>query len=183
MLGDPGRWPFVGHLRLAHIGDGAALALAARLGGDGQKSDERETLYDDARALDQHLRHALAGAPHQGDRHGLLRAAWDALFNAPDGAFGPHGPESLRLVVVGGDGRGVGVSGLGLGRVWGQTEDGLVALAEAGHPLLGDPGLPPTAPGVLTLEMAVTRVIVCPSHLRLDPIAPEQIDAACGVRP
>lgn len=178
LMGDPGRWPFVGHLRVRHGAAGSGMALAARL-----SDEDRSAAYLVARRVELGVRRRLLGLPVPADRHGWLRCLWDSLLDLGAEDWSEAQRASLQLLVVAWDSQGQGVSGLGLSGVWAAAEGALVPLVDPGHPLLGGPGLPESVPGVLTLDLSTDRVVACPSHLRPAPIALDAVDQRCGVRP
>lgn len=177
LLGDPGRMPFVGHFR-AHIKtDAATLAAAGRVAAqDGIVSG-----FQAARIVEG----ALHGIRTAGviDRHDLLRRAWTALFDMAACDLGPSAGADFSVLFACRDGEGMGIAGIGLGGVWGTKGAELEPLVEGSHPLLGEAGVPTTAPGVLTLDAPLDAVFAVPTHLQ--PVLPSRdaLLARCGMHP
>lgn len=174
LLGDPGRAPFVGHLRARIDAGGAWLVGAGRLAAEAGV----EGAYGPARALEAALR-AVSGA----DRHALLWRAWEAVAGLPPEVLGPAAGADLSLLLVAGDGAGVSVAGVGLVAVWGRADDRWAPLAEGRHPLLAPPGRPARTPGALELDLRPALVLGCPSHLDPAPPAMDALAARCGWHP
>lgn len=174
LLGDPGRTPFVGHLRARVDAGGCWLVIAGRLAAGAGI----EGAYGPARNLEMALR-AVTGS----ERHELLWMAWEALEAMPAEALGPDGGADLSLLLAAGDATGVSLAGVGLAAVWGRSADRWSPLVEGRHPLLAPPGRPARKPGALDLDARPSLVLGCPSHLDPVPPAPETLAARCGWRP
>lgn len=121
LAGSAGRTPFCGHFRGVRGRPTVRLAYAGRLRGSGTPEEG----WAAAEAA-----HAALADVDAADRFALLDAAWAAL-RALD-----H--RDLSLLMVADDGDGTAVAACGLEAVYG---DG-APLVEAGHPLLGEPGVP-----------------------------------------
>lgn len=172
LLGDPGRTPFAGHLRVRVDVGGSWLTAAGRLAtGDGLVA-----AYAPARRVEAALR-TVTGK----DRHGLLWRAWELLAALPGDALGSAGAADLSLLLVAGDAAGISVAGVGLAAVWGRT-DKLLPLVEGRHPLLAGPGRPKRTPGALELELRPNAIIGCPGHLPPTVPSLETAMARCGWR-
>ena len=179
LIGDPGRMPFVGHLRFAaRVGD-AWISLAGRVH-PGDVEEGWRAARELAAALDpieERTRGLGAG------RFALVRAAWALLGEAPRDGLGPAGGADVSVLMVAGDPGGVAVTGVGLTGVWGLEAGGQwTPLASEGHPLLSRAGLPSTPPGVLELERAIEVVVGCPHPMEPELPAPSVMAERCGVR-
>lgn len=174
IVGDPGRTPFVGHLRALVQAERAWLAAAGRIAAGAGP----EGAWGPARALEA----AIAGVARKGDRNSLLWRAWEAVGALPGDALGPAQGQDLALLLLAGDEAGVGVAGVGLRAVWALGSGGLSPLVSGRHPLLAPPGRPAQTPGVLTLDAAPDSVVGVPAHHDSDTLSVEGLLARCGVR-
>ncbi len=126
LVGSPGRTPFCGHFRgSARHGD-AEICWAGRLRGTGSP-EEGWAAAEEARAALSTV--SSSGLP-AGDRFALIDAIWAAL-RALD-----H--RDLTVLIAARDPGGVSLAACGLDAVF----CGGASLVEAGHPLLGEPGIP-----------------------------------------
>lgn len=149
LMGDGGRLPFAGHLRL-HAGDAIiGLEVAARLGPRPRKEEDIVAAWWAACALREALQKALAGVFR--DRHEPLWRLWEAIAALPDDALGPARGADLCLLAASFDGAGQAIAGVGLAGVQALGRAGPRELVGQGHPLLTPPGRPARLPGVLKL--------------------------------
>ena len=178
MLGAPSLLPFRGHLRLVVRSHRASLALAGRVATD----DGLDAAYAVSERLRAVLSAAADGAWQDTDRHGLIRRVWQLLGDVPPTALGSAHGADLSLIMLGVDGRGVSVTGVGLSGAWGWLDGHYRALVAPGHPLLSQRGLPAGLPGVLTLEQPCGRVVAAPRPQ--EPVLPalDRVARRCGVR-
>lgn len=150
LLGDGGRLPFAGHLRL-RAGDALiGLEVAARLGPRPRGEEDLVAAWWAACALREALERALTGAFR--DRHEPLRRLWEAVAALPEEALGPARGADLCLLAASFDGTGQAIAGVGLAGVQALCTSGPRELVGAGHPLLAPPGRPARLPGVLNLD-------------------------------
>lgn len=161
MLGDSGEEPFVGHLRLSLSGDGAWIAAAGRVAG----AAGAVAAFEPARRVEAALRAELTPLLEKSERNILLHRAWRALAAMPDADLGPDAGARLSLLLVAGDDRGVGVSGVGLSMVWGRYYGRWRPLVRPEHPLLSDVGRPERPPGVLALPHQPEILLSAPADL------------------
>ncbi|MFT5686719.1 MAG: hypothetical protein ACI8RZ_007675 [Myxococcota bacterium] len=160
MLGDSGEEPFVGHLRLSLSGPEVWISAAGRVAGASGALDA----FEPARRLETALRLELEGLLEKSERNLLLHRAWKALVAMDPADLGAEAGADLSLLLVAGDTRGVGVSGVGLSMVWGRYYGRWRPLVRSGHPLLSDAGRPMRAPGVLDLPQPPEILLATPKH-------------------
>ncbi|MBM4392844.1 MAG: hypothetical protein FJ090_17095 [Deltaproteobacteria bacterium] len=125
LVGSPGRTPFCGHFRGSVRQGDAELCWAGRLRGAGSP-EEGWAAAEQARSALEDVATGLPGA----DRFALIDAAWAALRSLDH--------RDLSVLIAARDRGGVSLAGCGLEAVY----TGGAPLVEAGHPLLGEPGIP-----------------------------------------
>lgn len=145
LYGEPGRVPFLGHLRVVREGNAASWGAAGRL----REPVEVLPAYHLARAVEGALALAWEALPADADRFDGLRAAWGALRELHARSGGLAG--RLELLLLGVDGEGRAVAGTGLARVWELDEAGARVLTGADHPLAAEADWLTELPGVLQL--------------------------------
>lgn len=181
LLGGHAPLPFLGHFRARAAAGEARLWAAGRVAVD---ADPVEA-WAAARVVEAAFEAAaesLAGrrAP---DRHGLLRAAWEALMALEGAALGPKQGADLSLFLVAADPKGQGLSAAGLGRLLAGDDPGLQPLVPADHPLLCAPGRPSAVPHMLSLRQLPPLLVGVPwGHPGPLP-EPGRARAAAGARP
>lgn len=156
LLGSPGPFPFVGHLRVTRMDGAVTLRLAARLA-----AHDPETGW----ARVESARNALATVAGA-DRYAIVAAAWSALR--------PFDAEDLVVLLLATDPEGTVLTGAGLDAVY---ADG-APLVPAGHPLLGPPGIPMRT-GFYHEERPAGTYVGVPTGHRWDGT---NVDAATGAR-
>lgn len=161
MLGDSREEPFVGHLRLSLSGDDAWVAVAGRVA----STAGAVAAFEPARRVEAALRAELTPLLVKSERNLLLHRAWRAIAAIPDDELGPDAGARLSLLLVAGDVRGVGVSGVGLSMVWGRYYGRWRPLVRPAHPLLSDAGRPVRPPGVLALPHLPEILLCTPADL------------------
>ncbi len=172
LLGGAGRYPFNGHLRLVVERGSASLHVAGSLA----VGSEPPVAYAAAGAL----RRCLARV-EGGDRHGLLRSAWERLAALDPSLLGPAQGDDLALIMLAEDGRGVGIAGTGLAALFrGGAE--LEPLIDVTHPLLGIRGIPDAPPGVFTPHSPPRVVVATAASGALEPAPVSGWEQACGLR-
>jgi hypothetical protein len=168
MLGDPGEEPFVGHLRITLSGEGSWISASGRVAAATGPAEA----FVPARTLESTLRTALTPLLEKSERNLLLHRAWSSIVGLDGTILGPAEGADLSLLLIAGDSRGVGVSGVGLSMVWGRYGGRWRPLVRTGHPLLGAAGRPARAPGVLGLPRPPEILLGAPAHL--PPRLPER---------
>ncbi|MGB0638306.1 MAG: hypothetical protein ACPGTU_03165 [Myxococcota bacterium] len=158
--GEPGRLPFVGHFRTSVQVDGVTLAAAGRVAGNSNVA----VAFRAAREIETALQGIGSARLSNVDRHSVLRAAWNTLADIEACDLGPNGGDDLSIIITVKDDSGMGVAAVGIGGLWSWQNNTLLPLVEGQHPLLGPPGRPDEAPGVLTLDAPVHAVVATPHH-------------------
>ena len=173
--GDPGRLPFVGHFRATRTVGDTAVSAAGRV----QAGGDLLVAFSAARAIE----HAIRSAPIEQpcDRHEALGLIWQSIHAIAPRSLGSGGGADLSILFAVSDADGTGISGVGLGAVWGQNATGFEPLVEGDHPLLCGPGRPETLAGVLTLDTPAYTIVGLP-YDRANS-RPEAVDwqQRCGV--
>lgn len=168
MPGNPGRWPFAGHVRGRWAEGGVRLAWAGRIAWS--------ALPDEAYEAADALRDAMATV--RGDsRFTVIAAAWAAVAALPERW---RAREDLSVLFAAADADGIVLSSAGLTGVWVEGESGWVAAALSGSPLFTEPGVPGRAPTPQPPLRAGARFVGLPRDIALP--RPADIALACGVR-
>ena len=175
--GSPDRLPFIGHFRaVARSG-----TLAYSVAGSVAARSDPQVAFDAARAVESALRPDLLR--ESADKVAVLGRVWEAILGIDGRVLGPQrGRDFVALFAVA-DEHGVGIAGPGLGGVWAWEEDGLDALVQGAHPLLGPPGRPERLPGILSLDEARSRVVAVSHDHPVPNIQFSGLARRCGVNP
>jgi hypothetical protein len=113
----------------------------------------------------------------------VLRTAWATLADIAACDLGPENGQDLNIIFVVHDPDGMGIAAAGVGGVWSWEDGALLPLVEGQHPLLGPPGRPEEAPGVLTLDAPVTAVVAIPHHRAGEAPQVAGLERAVGMNP
>ena len=116
------------------------------------------------------------------DRHEALALIWKSIHGIDPQSLGSQGGADLTILFAVSDAEGTGISGMGLGAVWGQATTHFEPLVEGDHPLLCGPGRPEGLAGVLTLDGPADTIVGLPhDHASTIP-TPTDWRQRCGVR-
>lgn len=124
LVGSPGRTPFTGHFRGRWAAGPITLAWAGRIRPSAAPAEAWEAAEQASLVVSSAV--AAAGA----DRFAVIESAWKALRTMDRG--------DLSVLFVAQDSDGTSVSASGLAEL---KADG-IDVVPAGHPLLGEPGIP-----------------------------------------
>ena len=122
LVGSPGRTPFTGHFR----GRVAVASMNLFWAGRIRPSADPAEAWEAAEQASL----SLSGLGTSNDRFALIESAWSTLREMDRGDL------SVLLVAQDADGTSVSASGLA------QLKADGVEVVSAGHPLLGEPGIP-----------------------------------------
>jgi hypothetical protein len=175
LLGEPGRLPFVGHLRVrVAAGPGVGLAIAGRVAAlDGVEA---------AFVAASHLERELARVRGV-DRREAHDQVWATVRGIEPALLGSRGGADLSLLVACEDERGPSVSATGIGGLWGVSGDVIVALVPAGHALLDATGIPAGTPEVLHLGRPFDALVAMAAGLEIEAPSPETWRERAGAAP
>ena len=175
--GSPDRLPFIGHFRAAARSNTVAYSVA---GSVAARSDP-QVAFDAARAVESAFRFDLLMECE--DKVTVLGRVWEAILGIDQRVLGPQNGRDFVALLAVADEHGVGIAGPGLGGVWAWEEDGLTALVQGDHPLLGSPGRPDRLPGILYLDEARSRVVAVPHDHPVPNIQFSGLARRCGANP
>ena len=174
--GDPGRLPFLGHFRAHKQFRDSTLSVAGRIRSRG----DIVAAFRAARLLESAILSATVGV--DSDRHETLAAVWQHIHNIDGCDLGTDNGSDLTILFAVSDEDGTGISGMGLGGVWGKEDQEFMPLVQGQHPLLSGPGRPEQLAGVLTLDAPQAIIVGVPHD---HPVPPHTKDwkQRCGVNP
>jgi hypothetical protein len=155
------------------------LAAAGRIAG----GENVAVAFRAAREIETALQGIRSASLSNVDRHSVLRTAWTTLADIEACDLGPKGGEDLSIIFAVQDQSGMGVAAVGIGGLWSWQNNTLLPLVEGQHPLLGSPGRPENAPGVLTLDAPVVAVVAIPHHRSNETPQLAGIARAVGMNP
>ena len=165
----------MGHFRAIRVVGNTQVSAAGRLPSGGNL----RAAFAAARVIERAI--CEVPIPAECDRHAALGLIWKAIGAIDEEALGPSSGSDLTVLFATSDPAGTGISGMGLGAVWGLLDGQFAPLVEGDHPLLCGPGRPESLAGVLTLDEAADTIVGLP-HDHADAIpTPKDWQHRCGV--
>ena len=164
----------MGHFRTERRLGGTTVSAAGRI-----PAGDLHRAFCAARTIERAIREAPVDAGC--DRHEALGLVWKAIVAIDGEALGPMRGSDLAIVFATSDPNGTGISGMGLGAVWGGVAGQFEPLVEGSHPLLSGPGRPDGLAGVLTLDQSADTIVGVPHDHPETPIAGTDWHHRCGV--
>ena len=174
--GDPGRLPFLGHFRVHKQFGRSHLSAAGRIRSRG----DIVFAFRAARLIESTI--LSASIDQESDRHQTLAALWQHIHTIDGCDLGTDKGSDLVVLFAVADDEGTGISGMGLGGVWGYSDAQFEPLVQDNHPLLSGPGRPEHLAGVLTLDMPHPVIVAVPHDHRTPPMTKDW-KQRCGVNP